>query len=176
MSAKINIAKIRNNVGAKEDFAFDVTETDVAVEGWQIADSLHVSGTVTNKDGYLLLEGKIQGEMLGACSRCLAEVREKIDESFEEKLLYKADTNRFSDLAFGELEEEYTIYQGDVFDFTDLLVENIIASLPSKVLCREDCQGLCPHCGHNLNEGQCDCVFEDIDPRLAILTKLTYSD
>ena len=60
MSAKINIAKIRNNVGAKEDFAFDITETDVAVEGWQIADHLSVNGTVTNKDGYLLLEGKIQ--------------------------------------------------------------------------------------------------------------------
>lgn len=90
-------------------------------------------------------------------------------------MLYQADQSRFSDWEFGEVEAEYTIYDGDIFDFTDLLVENIIDELPSKILCREDCQGLCPHCGHNLNEGQCDCVFEDIDPRLAILNKL-YSD
>lgn len=176
MSAKINIAKIRNNVGAEEKFSFDVGSDEVSLPGWRILEPIKVEGTVTNKDGHLLLKGRILGELLGSCVRCLADVTEKLDISFEEKLLYQADTGRFSDLAFGELEEEYTVYDGDVFDFTDLLAENIFASLPSKVLCREDCLGLCPHCGHNLNEGQCDCVFEDIDPRLAILTKLTYSD
>ena len=175
MSAKINIANVRNNVGSKEDFAFSVGNEDVLLPEWKIDGELDIHGTVYNKDGYLLLEGRVQGLLKGQCSRCLEEVEQKLDFNFSEKLLYIADQSRFSDWEFGEVEEEYTIYDGDIFDFTDLLVENIIDELPSKILCREDCQGLCPHCGHNLNEGQCDCVFEDIDPRLAILNKL-YSD
>lgn len=175
MSAKINIAKVRNNVGSKEEFALSIGNDDVKLPEWKIAGNLDIRGSVDNKDGYLLLEGKVSGLLNGQCSRCLSEVEHKLDIDFSEKLLYQADQSRFSDWEFGEVEAEYTIYDGDIFDFTDLLVENIIDELPSKILCREDCQGLCPHCGHNLNEGQCDCVFEDIDPRLAILNKL-YSD
>lgn len=175
MSAKINIAKIRNNVGSREEFAFEIGNDEMSLPAWKIQDHLAVSGVVYNKDGYLLLEGEIVGNLISQCSRCLEEVSHRLEVSFSEKLLYIADQSRFSDWEFGEIEEEYTIYDGDSFDCTDLLVENIIDELPSKVLCREDCAGLCPHCGHNLNEGQCDCVFEDIDPRLAILNKL-YSD
>lgn len=175
MSAKINIAKIRNNVGSREAFAFEIDNDTLSLPAWKIQDKLAVSGVVYNKDGYLLLEGEIIGVLISQCSRCLEEVSHRLEVNFSEKLLYIADQSRFSDWEFGEIEEEYTIYDGDSFDLTDLLVENIIDELPSKVLCREDCAGLCPHCGHNLNEGQCDCVFEDIDPRLAILNKL-YSD
>lgn len=175
MSAKINIAKIRNNVGSKETFAFEVGNDELDLSAWKAKDKIAVSGVVYNKEGYLLLEGEITGVLVSQCARCLEEVTNELKINFSEKLLYVADQSRFSDWEFGEIEEEYTIYDGDSFDFTDLLVENISSELPSKVLCREDCAGLCPHCGHNLNEGQCDCVFEDIDPRLAILNKL-YSD
>lgn len=175
MSAKISIANVRNNVGSSEEFAFSIGNEDIHLPEWKIKGKLDIRGTVYNKDGYLLLEGRVQGLLQGRCSRCLSEVERPLEINFSEKLLYRADQSRFSDWEFGELEEEYTVYDGDIFDFGDLLTENIINELPSKILCREDCKGLCPQCGHNLNEGQCDCVFEDIDPRLAILNKL-YSD
>jgi uncharacterized protein len=50
--------------------------------------------------------------------------------------------------------------------------ESLLLALPMKVLCSEDCKGLCPHCGANLNEESCDCVAETIDPRWAELRKL----
>lgn len=74
MSAKINIAKVRNNVGSKEEFAFSIGNDDVKLPEWKIVGNLDIRGSVDNKDGYLLLEGKVSGLLKGQCSRCLSEV------------------------------------------------------------------------------------------------------
>ena len=55
---------------------------------------------------------------------------------------------------------------------SEIVRESILAALPMKILCRDDCRGLCLKCGQNLNRGQCDCDTTEIDPRLAILAKL----
>ncbi|MCL6560327.1 MAG: DUF177 domain-containing protein, partial [Firmicutes bacterium] len=60
-------------------------------------------------------------------------------------------------------------FHGDVLDVTPEVLKSIILALPMKAVCREECPGLCPGCGRNLNEGRCGCVNEDIDPRLSVL-------
>ena len=57
------------------------------------------------------------------------------------------------------------------FNLDPLVTEDIFLSLPTKILCSEDCKGLCPKCGVNLNLGKCSCKKE-IDPRLAALKEL----
>ena len=78
----------------------------------------------------------------------------------------------FFHLAVGEVEEKYFIYDNDTLEITDIIRESILAVLPLKILCKDDCRGLCPKCGKNLNQGQCDCDLHEVDPRLAILAKL----
>ena len=62
--------------------------------------------------------------------------------------------------------------EGGSFESRPLVVEQVELSLPMKPLCREDCQGLCPQCGQDLNEGRCGCVRERVDPRWAALAML----
>ncbi len=62
-------------------------------------------------------------------------------------------------------------YQDDVIDLAPLVLEQVVLQIPIKPLCREDCKGLCPRCGANLNETTCDCETEVVDQRFAILNK-----
>ncbi|MDD2499121.1 MAG: DUF177 domain-containing protein, partial [Desulfitobacteriaceae bacterium] len=69
-------------------------------------------------------------------------------------------------------EEEIYFYEGDKIDILPQVLQTILLELPMKVLCREDCKGLCPVCGTNLNIKECRCERESIDPRLAALKNL----
>ena len=62
-------------------------------------------------------------------------------------------------------ENEVHFFQGDEIDITEAVLKQIFLNLPMKFVCREDCQGFCPHCGINLNTGKCSCADDQIDPR-----------
>ena len=69
-------------------------------------------------------------------------------------------------------EAEIGYYQGEGLLLEDALREQVLLALPLKVICREDCKGLCPHCGANLNDGQCSCADDVDDPRWTALKDL----
>jgi uncharacterized protein len=96
-------------------------------------------------------------------------VRQDIQRDFE--LLYRplgADAGR-DELSVTDAEAEIGYYQGDGLLLEDVLREQVLLALPLKVTCREDCKGLCPECGKNLNQEQCSCSREVEDPRWAAL-------
>ncbi|WDU84060.1 YceD family protein [Caloramator sp. Dgby_cultured_2] len=64
----------------------------------------------------------------------------------------------------------------DRINLEDMIIDNIILSYPAKILCSDDCKGLCPVCGKNLNEGQCECLKDVIDPRLEALKQFFKGD
>ena len=68
-------------------------------------------------------------------------------------------------------EDVYEV-NGDSFELDEIIREQLILNMDMTVLCREDCKGLCPKCGRNLNEGDCGCDRTEIDPRLAKLKQL----
>jgi uncharacterized protein len=67
---------------------------------------------------------------------------------------------------------ELSVYQGEEVDLSPLIREQVLLALVDRPLCREDCRGLCPRCGVNLNERECGCVAETPAPRLAVLRTL----
>jgi len=67
---------------------------------------------------------------------------------------------------------EIGFFEGEGFFLADVLAEQVILSLPMKVICRSDCRGLCPHCGTNLNSEECRCETHAADPRMAPLARL----
>jgi len=69
-------------------------------------------------------------------------------------------------------EADYTAAPGNILDIDELALETIQLELPPKLLCSEDCKGLCPKCGADLNEAQCACPPKERDPRFDILNKL----
>ena len=69
-------------------------------------------------------------------------------------------------------ETEIGYYQGDGLELEDVLREQVLLSLPPRVLCSPDCKGLCPHCGQDLNSASCSCTQSSPDPRWSALSEL----
>jgi len=118
------------------------------------------------------LRGKLSAGLEMQCARCLEPVPQNVSREFE--LLYRplgADAGR-DELSVTDAEAEIGYYQGEGILLEDVLREQVLLALPLKVTCREDCKGLCPHCGKNLNEEQCSCEVPMEDPRWAALKEV----
>ena len=110
--------------------------------------------------------GNVQLSIEAPCSRCLKTV--KLDLKPEVNLVLTPKESI-------EVEDDdinHETYVGDEVDISDYLREQIAMSLPLKVVCSENCKGLCPSCGVNLNDETCECDSQKIDPRLAVLKNL----
>ncbi|SET16377.1 DUF177 domain-containing protein [Paenibacillus sp. NFR01] len=111
--------------------------------------------------------GTLRGEAVMLCSRCLAEVRTKLDIPFAETYRWLKQPLLPDD------EDEDLIYVSDeVVELAPFVEENFVLHLPDSVLCKADCLGLCQTCGQNWNEGTCSCDNTVIDPRFAGLKGL----
>jgi uncharacterized protein len=111
------------------------------------------------------LRGRFSAGLELQCARCLEPVRHDVNRQFE--LLYRplgADAGR-DELSVTDAEAEIGYYQGKGILLEDVLREQVLLALPLKTICRENCKGLCPQCGRNLNQEQCSCAIPVEDPR-----------
>jgi len=118
------------------------------------------------------LKGKLDTSVEAPCARCLEPVVQGVTRSFD--LLYRplgTDAGH-AELSVTDAEAEIGYYQGEGLLLEDVLREQVLLSLPLKMLCRDDCKGLCAHCGKNLNEGQCSCAEPMEDPRWSALKEI----
>ena len=119
----------------------------------------------------LFFEGKLSAPVMATCARCAEEFSRPAARSFRFVVAPKS----VGDEANGDLRNEdleFSVYEGEDVDLSPLIREQMLLALPTRPLCDEDCRGLCPVCGTNLNNGTCDCRTEVPDPRLAILRNL----
>lgn len=171
MSLDINLGRLRNTTGTTSNYELSTEKIELTDE-LAINKPVHVSLMVTNVGRILELKGYVNTEVIAACHRCLRSVTIPINTIIEEELVYFANLRDVGDFSQEEIEDRFTVFDNDIFDLTDLIRENIISALPYKILCFEECRGLCIKCGQNLNIKDCNCITEEIDPRLAILAKL----
>ncbi len=125
-----------------------------------------VSGQMTNIGGSIELSCDITAMLLCACDRCCGEFKDEFKCVLSETLRkesMKAESGENPDVIY---------FQGSQISLSELVLNTIIVSLPSKLLCKEDCRGLCPSCGADLNLGDCGCDTRPVDPRFDILDKL----
>jgi len=115
------------------------------------------------------LEGHLRAELELACSRCLEPYRFVVDADFDQRYLPASAASSDPDREVQEDDLETSYYSDDQIDLAELMREQFYLALPMKPLCRDDCRGLCPQCGTNLNAGTCDCSPVWEDPRLAAL-------
>ena len=110
------------------------------------------------------LEGSTNLVILIPCDRCL----ESVPTSFRIKFKYELDLKLTEEERKENLDEQCFVAGTDL-DVERLLYNEILLNWPARVLCKEDCQGICSHCGANLNKGTCDCNTEELDPRMAAI-------
>ena len=129
---------------------------------------MKVKGDITNTAGYMRMCLTLSVDYSAECARCLAPVSGQFTLDLEKTV---APRNLLGDLDEDRL-DDYAIIEDGFLDMDEPLKEQLEMEFPLRFLCKEDCKGLCPKCGKNLNEGDCDCVKKEIDPRLAPLQKI----
>jgi uncharacterized protein len=124
-----------------------------------------------DKDRFRLV-GSARTELELSCGRCLEPFRLPFDATFDLRYLPASELTTEDEREVAEEDLDTSYYRNDQIDLNELLREQFYLALPMKPLCREQCAGLCPHCGKDLNEGACACDARWEDPRLAPLREL----
>ncbi|QEK12015.1 DUF177 domain-containing protein [Crassaminicella thermophila] len=121
-------------------------------------------GKIYNANGEIYIEGIVESTGEFSCYRCLEKFQKKIIGEIHEKLIYESSPQ-------AEI-EEYFIIKNNMINISEIMENVLISALPMKIVCDEQCRGLCLVCGENLNKHQCNCEKDEIDPRLAKLKDL----
>lgn len=163
---KVNVAQLRRTEGGSERFIFNerVPSLQLGKDEYIFQSPLDVQINAVNTGKSLLIKGNILAEIMVSCSRCLKEFPYRLAFEFEDEWL----PAEFADL---NAEENAFVFAKDEFDITERILEHVLLHIPMKFMCSEDCKGLCPQCGADLNTNPCACADEVIDPRLEILSK-----
>ncbi len=131
-------------------------------ESYQILQKTPVTFLFTNlAPGKVRVEGEAEVVLGMQCSRCLKDVEQKIEFSFSVDVVSP-------EVPLEEADDQ-TFMEGYQLNVESLFSNEILMSLPTKVLCRPDCKGICKKCGKDLNEGDCGCDTFVPDPRMAVL-------
>lgn len=108
-----------------------------------------------------------------SCTRCLKEFDTNITFPLREEFYPTIDVVTGAPVATPDDPElSFPINRRHEIDTREAIRQNLVLALPMRALCREDCAGICPHCGKDLNEGPCDCKQEVVDERFAVLRDL----
>ena len=162
---KLGLSKIIETPGASVPFSTSVDLSDLCYGvSYPVSEPVFAEGLVRNTAGVLMMTGSVRTTIHGICDRCAAEFDRDID--------FPIDVVLVTEFANEENEDEWVFpLEGDSADLDDIVRTVFVLNLDSKLLCKEDCKGLCCRCGRNLNDGPCNCQKE-LDPRFAALKQL----
>lgn len=160
----LDLKKVFSEEGQTCSFDTSLDLSDVDLNGsFPFVSPASVRGTVKNQDGFARLNAAVSFEFSIPCDRCTKQIDRHYAYTFAHDLVLTLED---------EEDDSYIQVRDDKLDLDELIRADILLELPSKYLCAEDCKGLCPVCGKNLNEGPCGCVLHQIDPRMEVLKKL----
>lgn len=165
----INIESVLLSRG--ESIAYNVSESwaegTSPFQGLELLNPLEIQAQMMNEGGgRLRLTGRARVRFVGSCARCADPVHQEqtvaLNACFYPSDCRSSRQGREEDWeTAGQLPEDAYPYEGRVIDLEPMLLETILPVLPLRLLCREDCAGLCPHCGANQNTAPCTCKIEE---------------
>ncbi len=150
------------------------TELSLEDERAQLLSATQVTGHLSRMRQRVHAQGTVVTEVEVYCDRCLTPVVVPVKAEFD--VSYDPpDTNEASEHVELQAEDLATaVYAGEQLELDELVREQILLALPMRSLCRAECRGLCPTCAVNLNQQNCACAQQEIDPRWAGLAALKY--
>jgi uncharacterized protein len=139
----------------------------------RLLESPEVHGQAVRKGDKVRVNGTVSALAEVDCDRCLKSIEAPIETAFDVTYVPASVLNEEGAHEVGEDELEFSFYDEPVIDIDELVREQILLALPSRLLCTEECKGLCPVCGANRNEVEnCGCERNEIDPRWSALKNL----
>ncbi len=131
--------------------SYEITPEELSeVRGYTFAAPVAVSGEVYNRAGIVTLKYTVSCTLDVVCDRCLTELKRDYSYDFSHTVVPSLQSE-------GDIYDTYLVAQHDSIDMNETAISDLLLMLPTKMLCREDCKGLCDICGCNLNERTCNC-------------------
>ena len=161
----LGLSKIIDCPGASVPFSVSIDLSDLLYgETYPVSEPVLAEGVVRNTAGVLVMTGSLHTTIHGVCDRCASD--------FDRFVEFPLDVVLVTELSNEENEDEWVFpLEGDSADLEDIVRTVFVLNLDSKLLCKDDCKGLCCRCGRNLNHEACNCQKE-LDPRFAALKQL----
>lgn len=145
----INLKQLFNVIGDIKDIDYIVPSEVLAdIQGCNFNSPVCVKGRLFNRAGVLYLEFSVSFTLSIACDRCLKEFEKDYHFDFEHIVVPSVNGDN----------DEYIVADGESIDLNEIAVTDLLLQLPSKLLCDDECKGLCMVCGCDLNESECDCL------------------
>ena len=159
----INLDPIFSNEGSLQEIKYNLDLSEENVYGsYPMKTPAEIKGKVFNNVGIVELEADVNVCLDAECDRCA----KRFSFPFSAKVSHIIVRSLNDDD-----NDSFILADSSQLDLDSIVREDVLLPLPIKFLCSEDCKGLCPHCGKDLNEGPCSCKKE-VDPRLAALQQL----
>ena len=176
---KLDLNEIAHSVGMHYTYPVDEEEPEFEPLGLTLDAPVRGSLDFFNTGKVIVVRGGLDTVVRLECSRCLTQFARPQHVDVEEELpvvsLGPYPLSEEEQREEEELEEELAVpeelFHENVLDLTELIRQNLLVALPLAPVCREDCRGLCPHCGKDLNSGACSCVSEE-EGALSMLKEL----
>ena len=145
---KVQLKELFDIIGEVKTFDYAVDESElIDYPSYSFSTPIAVKGSIENRAGVVTLRYTVDFSMNLVCDRCLKDFTREYSYDFNHILVRNSNMDN----------DEYVVCQNNVLDLNELAISDLLLQLPTKILCREDCKGLCYVCGHDLNEGECSC-------------------
>ncbi|MDQ3474058.1 MAG: DUF177 domain-containing protein [Acidobacteriota bacterium] len=168
---RVELASLERQ-GGKFAHNYQPGELELNEERVTVMTPPRVTGRIQQSDSKVTVKGEATAELQLECDRCLKSVPVPVFSSFEVEYV---TPDMYQAAPVAELLDEdlsLAVFDGEVIDIDELVREQLLLELPVQILCRQECQGLCPECGCDRNDADCKCQKAEIDPRWAGLKEI----
>ena len=148
--------------------AIELDDINYLGEDFHFVNPPQIDAVISNNGKSLVLQGTVSLCLKVKCARCMKDIEENLSYELDESLIREEDNT--------DPDGDAVVFSGNEIDLTEIAQTGFFMNVPGKFLCSEDCKGLCPQCGADLNEGDCGCDNEVIDPRWEALKKIMDSN
>jgi uncharacterized protein len=167
--------ELENLEGSKGDFAhvYNPEELNPVDERVKLTAPATVNGKIRLAGNEVFVNGHFDTRVQVECDRCLKPIELPVSADFELDYITGSEYESSAVAELTEAEMSVAVFDGKAIDVDEIVKEQILLAVPTRMLCREDCKGICPQCGVDRNTGECNCETKEIDPRWAALKNLT---
>lgn len=151
----IDVSSILKEFGGKIDIndELEINDADFTFDG-----PVKVKGSIYNNGQSLTFKADCSGVLKTQCARCLKDINVNVEFPVDENLIQNNEDAVSED-------EDVILFEGYTVEIDDIIANSFLLNTSMKYLCKEDCKGLCQNCGADLNEGECGCNQDYVDPR-----------
>ena len=167
--------ELENLEGGKGEFAhvYNPDDLNPVDERIKLNAPATVNGKIRLAGNEVFVNGHVDTRAQVECDRCLKPIELPVNADFELEYITGSEYESSAVAELTEAEMSVAVFDGDALDVDEIVKEQILLAVPTRMLCREDCKGICPQCGVDRNKGECNCETKEIDPRWAALKDLT---